>query len=389
MDFSSMMSAQMAKASGSTTTPKEPSSAPSKYQRKAEVEAAREAAYRAEQAARESERIAKAERKRKLDEDEAEKKRGREAKRQRLAEESKKIQKEEQEREERERRKRLGLPEKRRSETAENGNASPAVDGKEGTPIAANEEAEHIPEEELISKLRALDQPALLFGETHTRRLKRYRRFLKQQSGESDALQNPKKSANQPISTSIEPVPESDTLVPATMPIPTDTEGRTLLARKLTTWFNLVLHNWGAALASRSSATKSTFAGQSATTSYAQSLAQLRPLFRKLETLPQNPSVLPPDLLNPMVEIVRNAQNRRYVDANDGYLKLSIGKAAWPIGVTMVGIHERSAREKLNDGDKAHIMADEATRKILQSIKRCLSFAQTKWPPEDMGQLMG
>jgi pre-mRNA-splicing factor 18 len=64
---------------------------------------------------------------------------------------------------------------------------------------------------------------------------------------------------------------------------------------------------------------------------------------------------------------------------------------AWPIGVTMVGIHERSAREKLHESGKgqAHIMSDEVTRKFLQSIKRCLSFAQTRWPPEDQLQLMG
>ena len=95
-------------------------------------------------------------------------------------------------------------------------------------------------------------------------------------------------------------------------------------------------------------------------------------------------------ILGPMVEIVAAAQERRYVDANDGYLRLSIGKAAWPIGVTMVGIHERSAREKLHESDNAaHIMSDEVTRKFLQSIKRCLSFAQTRWPPEDLMQLMG
>jgi pre-mRNA-splicing factor 18 len=64
---------------------------------------------------------------------------------------------------------------------------------------------------------------------------------------------------------------------------------------------------------------------------------------------------------------------------------------AWPIGVTMVGIHERSAREKLHQNDKtqAHIMSDEITRKYLQSIKRCLSFAQICWPPDDALQLMG
>lgn len=63
---------------------------------------------------------------------------------------------------------------------------------------------------------------------------------------------------------------------------------------------------------------------------------------------------------------------------------------AWPIGVTMVGIHERSAREKLHQSDQqAHILSDEITRKFLQSIKRCLSFAQTRWPPDDQLQIMG
>jgi pre-mRNA-splicing factor 18 len=107
-------------------------------------------------------------------------------------------------------------------------------------------------------------------------------------------------------------------------------------------------------------------------------------LFRKFEKGDVDEGVL-----EPVVEIVKAAQECRYVDANDGYLRLSIGKAAWPIGVTMVGIHERSAREKLHESDKGHVMGDEVTRKFLQSIKRCLSFAQVRWPPQDIRQLMG
>jgi len=48
------------------------------------------------------------------------------------------------------------------------------------------------------------------------------------------------------------------------------------------------------------------------------------------------------------------------------------GNAPWPIGVTSVGIHERSSREKIshvtgmNVGGAAHVMNDEATRKYLQ-----------------------
>lgn len=46
------------------------------------------------------------------------------------------------------------------------------------------------------------------------------------------------------------------------------------------------------------------------------------------------------------------------------------GNNPWPIGVTSVGIHERSAREKISHvmNGGAHIMNDEATRKYLQVI---------------------
>ena len=68
---------------------------------------------------------------------------------------------------------------------------------------------------------------------------------------------------------------------------------------------------------------------------------------------------------------------------------LGIRKGMDLFGVTMVGIHERSAREKLHDGAKGHVMGDEVTRKFLQSIKRCLTFSQVRWPPEDLRLLMG
>jgi len=129
---------------------------------------------------------------------------------------------------------------------------------------------------------------------------------------------------------------------------------------------------------------RDTFASKAAYNAMVQSKENMTPLFRKFEK-----GDLDEGVLEPVVEIVKAAQERRYVDANDGYLRLSIGKAAWPIGVTMVGIHERSAREKLHESDKGHVMGDEITRKFLQSIKRCLSFAQVRWPPEDIRQLMG
>jgi pre-mRNA-splicing factor 18 len=68
--------------------------------------------------------------------------------------------------------------------------------------------------------------------------------------------------------------------------------------------------------------------------------------------------------------MVQHMRERNYLAANDVYLRLAIGNAPWPIGVTSVGIHERSAREKIshvmNQSGQAHIMNDEATRKYFQ-----------------------
>ena len=71
---------------------------------------------------------------------------------------------------------------------------------------------------------------------------------------------------------------------------------------------------------------------------------------------------------------------RNYLGAVDNYIKLDIGNSPWPIGVTMVGIHERSAREIYSH--VAHIMNDETTKKYLQSVKRLITFCQRRYPTD-------
>jgi pre-mRNA-splicing factor 18 len=46
----------------------------------------------------------------------------------------------------------------------------------------------------------------------------------------------------------------------------------------------------------------------------------------------------------------------------------------------MVGIHSRSAREKIQATHTAHVMNDETQRKYLQSIKRLITYAQKRHP---------
>ncbi|EFE37662.1 hypothetical protein TRV_07686 [Trichophyton verrucosum HKI 0517] len=354
MDFASLMSKEISKAKSDA--------AEKKYTKRSDIEAARVAAYNAEQEKLQREREERAELKRRRDEEEAEQNRRREEKRRRLAEESRARREAEEEAREKERRKRLGLAEDESSSE------------KDGTTI---QDGEDLDDDELVGKLRELGEPARLFGESHKGRLRRYRNLVNPE-------QNRKKLTDGPIPTTLELVPEADMKVPDKLPA--DEEGKRYLFRQLASYFTLVLKEWEIALAQRDDSVKQTFQGKQAYNAMVQSRENMRPLFKKFEN-----GDIEDGILEPVVEIVRNAQNRRYVDANDGYLTLSIGKAAWPIGVTMVGIHERSAREKLHEGGKgqAHIMSDEITRKFLQSIKRCLTFAQVRWPPDDQLQLMG
>lgn len=78
--------------------------------------------------------------------------------------------------------------------------------------------------------------------------------------------------------------------------------------------------------------------------------------------------------------------DRHYQRANEVYLQLSIGNQQWPIGVTSIGIHDRTAREKLsyysNTKSQAHIMNDEATRKYLHGISRLIAAVQRLHPAD-------
>ncbi|EGR48829.1 uncharacterized protein TRIREDRAFT_62029 [Trichoderma reesei QM6a] len=347
MDFAALMNKELSKTKEKSTNDEK------KYLKRSEIEAERRAAYLAEQKALEAERARKAEAKRKREEEIAAENAQREEKRRRLAEESRRRQQEKEWEEEQARRRRLGLPELVKGE--DNGGS------KDGGPAA-----DDMPDDELIRKLRELGQPARLFGESHAGRLKRYKKLT------TVVTQGP-------IPTTLQLVDETDMKVDGT--VPKDKEGRQWLFRQLASYFTMVLTAYEKAMEEEK---RDTSASKMAYSAMVQTRENMKPLFRKFES-----GDLDDSLLQPIVEIVKALQERRYVDANDGYLRLSIGKAAWPIGVTMVGIHERSAREKLHDGEKGHVMGDEATRKYLQSIKRCLTFAQVRWPPQDLRQLMG
>lgn len=116
-------------------------------------------------------------------------------------------------------------------------------------------------------------------------------------------------------------------LIPETLPAKDDVEGIRFLYRQLGSYFTLLLTEWAVMLSQRDEATQSSGSGRAAYNSYLTVVSDLTNMFRKMEA-----ETLEPELRSPLCEIVRHTQKRHYVKANDAYLRVSIGKAAWPIG---------------------------------------------------------
>lgn len=300
MDFAALMSKEISKTSSSSSPP--PTESTKKYLRRADIEAQRQEAYVKDQQALQREREVKLQQKRKYDEEEGIRAQERDEKRRRLAEESRIRREAEEKQKEKARRKRLGLPDL----------PPEKQEGTDDTPV--REAEEDIPDDELFTQLRTLKEPITLFGETHKQRLRRYRKLT------APELLSQIPQSTGPIPTTLVLVPEASMKVPPS--VPCDEEGRRFLFRQLASYFTMVLIEWELALSQRPNSVKESFQGKAAYSAMVQSRENMRPLFNKFEK-----GELEDGILEPVVEIVRASQERRYVDANDGYLRLSIGKA--------------------------------------------------------------
>ncbi|GLU07551.1 hypothetical protein SLE2022_245060 [Rubroshorea leprosula] len=144
---------------------------------------------------------------------------------------------------------------------------------------------------------------------------------------------------------------------------------------KILVFFKRLLNEWNQELDELPEAEKRTAKGKSMVATFKQCARYLNPLFKFCRK-----KVLPDDIRQALLLVVECCMKRDYLAAMDHYIKMAIGNAPWPIGVTMVGIHERSAREKIYTNSVAHIMNDETTRKYLQSVKRLMTFSQRRYP---------
>ncbi|XP_010923398.1 uncharacterized protein [Elaeis guineensis] len=146
---------------------------------------------------------------------------------------------------------------------------------------------------------------------------------------------------------------------------------------KILVFFKRLLNEWNQELEEMPEAEKRTAKGKSMVATFKQCARYLHPLFKFCRK-----KVLPDDIRQALLVVVECCMKRDYLAAMDQYIKMAIGNAPWPIGVTMVGIHERSAREKIYTNSVAHIMNDETTRKYLQSVKRLMTLCQRRYPAD-------
>lgn len=139
----------------------------------------------------------------------------------------------------------------------------------------------------------------------------------------------------------------------------------------------LLLKMWEVQLNARSLKEKASTKGKLALATYNQTQIYLKPLLRKLKN-----SSLSDDILDSLTLITKHMLEKDYLRASDAYLEMAIGNAPWPIGVTMVGIHARTGREKIFSKNVAHVLNDETQRKYIQALKRLMTKCQQFFPTD-------
>ncbi|OII75204.1 PRP18 domain-containing protein [Cryptosporidium ubiquitum] len=146
-------------------------------------------------------------------------------------------------------------------------------------------------------------------------------------------------------------------------------------------WIDTQLKEWEKLLKSRKKVESETEKGRQDSAQYYQTKRDIQPLINSLET---SDGKVDQEVLDKLFEIVTLCNQRDYNKAQDKYIELAIGNAPWPMGVTMVGIHERAGRTKIFSSHIAHVLNDETTRKYIQMFKRLVTHCESKRPSREL-----
>ena len=148
--------------------------------------------------------------------------------------------------------------------------------------------------------------------------------------------------------------------------------------KRIYRYFKSLIRQWEEDLSQRPDSIRKSASGKNETKTLKQCKDYIRPLFQMCKRRQVEEA-----LQSHLIKIVNYCEMGEFVKAHDSYMDVAIGRAAWPIGVTMVGIHARSGRAKIESSNVAHVMNSELNRKFLTSVKRLMSYAQRKRPDVD------
>lgn len=250
---------------------------------------------------------------------------------------------------------------------------------------------------EVIKRLRERGEPILLFGESEIEAFKRLRKheILEPEVNKGfrndfqEAMEQVDQAYLNEILASSKPQDrdgKGDVNVPDEGVTYEDIQKMSARLNKgdknfdmnvITQFIQFLVQMWGNQLNSRNTVEKMSTRGKMASATYAQTREYLKPLLRKLKN-----KSLPEDITDSLTDIVKHLLERNYILASDAYLQMAIGNSPWPIGVTMVGIHARTGREKIFSKNVAHVMNDETQRKYIQALKRLMTKCQEYYPTD-------
>ena len=125
-------------------------------------------------------------------------------------------------------------------------------------------------------------------------------------------------------------------------------------------YFKKLLYEWERQLHKKSNQEKQQNSWIIESANQAQTAESMRPLFKQLKK-----GKIPGDVVERICQMCYYAQLRDYMKASDSYLALSIGNAAWPIGITGVALHERKGNDKIASSEIPHVLNDEVKRKVI------------------------
>ncbi|XP_025833985.1 pre-mRNA-splicing factor 18 [Agrilus planipennis] len=254
-----------------------------------------------------------------------------------------------------------------------------------------------LPRHEVIARLRDRGEPILLFGETELDAFRRLRKCEILEPEMNKGFRNDFQEAmekvdeaylNELLANDEENKEGTTTKNKPQEPVMTYEEIQKMAKKMnrgyrehdmqvIVNFIELLIKQWHDQLQNRSPLERNCTRGKVTVATFEQTKVYLKPLLRKLKN-----HTLPDDILESLTEITLHLLNRNYLKASDAYLQMAIGNAPWPIGVTMVGIHARTGREKIFSKNVAHVMNDETQRKYIQAVKRLMTKCQEYYPTD-------